>query len=303
MKTLLLTLILSLLLGWTKAQTAIRIQNDGDKITTYIPNSLFKAYTYNRYTITDTTTIITATRDSFDLILRDIKNNRSLTLILPENSSKRIRSQKHYKLQTGQPVILTINTTDRDYALESNLPLMFDFIGTELGTFEKTYNQKACRYFILHKNRSYGLKYISDTPGSENLVLNLLDHNWSILESKTIPITYTKANIQLYTTTSVSDSSFNKVIRYKVHSSVPVLSDIYFSLEMEIKVNGFTEWITMDNLLLKKSFSELSGEIIKEIKGRYPKSFIVKKVNLLLKEYDKNNADYQVLHCNTDTKF
>lgn len=282
MRKLLLTWMVLACFTAVKAQE-FYMKDSGDLVTVNIPKK-FKAYTYNKYTLTDTSLVITSRRDSLDLFIRDVRNNKTVKFIFSESivGPVRIKGKEFYNPKVGQPALFSV-TSDDDYILLSDKKINFQFIIDESGELVKNRNLPESNNFLLHKNYSYGFGYTSGKVGYQPIKLRLINDS-AIVEIKEIPVTFEKADIYLTANVQISTKNFNREILFTITSSAPILSDIELEGAIELEINGFRETIDIA-IKMANNTSKAEYVFVKSISGRQPRSFSVKNIILTTKHF------------------
>lgn len=265
------------------------VKDSANIITVNIPHK-FKSYTYNQFSLTDTSLIVSSEREKFDLIIRNPETNKNVVLLFPPTKPK-IRGKEIYQMESGEAAVFVVSA-DQTYFLSSNQNISFDFVVDEFGDLVDFKELPPGENFYLSPGRTYGFKFLPDTIGSMEINLSLYKDG-TCIETKKIPVYVSPKDIELKTETIIEGLGFEKQIHYKIISSFPLASTLNLSLRLKIETNGFSENLVIENICFKKNTRECSGMVKKVFKGRLPRSMTISKTQLEIIQKE-NNANYHI---------
>lgn len=283
--------ILFIFLGFIQSVHAQKftIKDSAGIIIVNIPSEL-KAYTYNKFCITENGMTIIAPEDSLDLYLKQVLNDKTYKLLFSgSNTFKKtlIRHKKRYSTLVGQPINFLVTGED-NYILLANKYICQEYIIDPTGNIEKRHRPENNNY-IINKGFTYGFSYKPVEPGDVSLRLQLIGDS-TIAETQNLLIHTRKAEINISAICSLIPQTSGSIIKYNLESTSQVLSDLSLELSFEVEINGFRE-ILKCNTIFPKGNSRWEGELKRKVSGREPRSFVATKI-LIKQLSEDDNAIY-----------
>lgn len=282
-----LTILVLLMLVIKAEGQLITVLDSVSHIRAEIPKK-YKIYTYSEYSENDSSFTISTTRDKFDLIIREPKNEKNYIITLPQIKN-RIKGKESYNLKTGESAIFTV-IPDKNCILEANKAIALELMIDENGSILSTSPTPLTKRFDLSGLKIYCFRYTPLLPGTDDLQVKILQDTTKI-ESKIFPLQIRPNKINIHADTKISEYDFEKIINYRIISSIPVLSALDITLVLNVKVNNINEKIEVKNILFQKGTKVCSGIIKRTFPGRIPRNFSVTEAQIRINS-EQHNAIY-----------
>lgn len=256
-------------LSTSRAQT-FSVTPTQDSTIVEVPFPL-KAYTYNKFLITDTSLIVMAPAHKLDVIIADFKRDKRYYLNFTQ---KHIFAQDQTTSDMAYIGIDLIQSNDQ-YVL--CLPDNVNWISHQsLGMQgDELHNQVFSDSIILEARTYHILKCIAH-PGKYPISF-LLKKDDRTIETKNVVLTFLDANISYSCTlVKIEDRNNYKEINYTIETSKPVFISKKVKVTLDIQINGKKE-IVKDTVTL--SPAELITNCVVSIPfSRYPRVFSVDSI-------------------------
>ncbi|GEM_PF-6304209 len=254
------------------------VKRNNDSISVEIFHPL-QGYTYNKYTQTDSSLIISTTLKKIDLIIADFKRDRRFFFNF-QDTPERINIHPQETIG-GEPGIFSINLlhTRDTCTLRTNHECILSQIISPTGicpTEEIVFKDSI----FLKPGQFYLFKIKPEKVMELSLHLQL-KQNHSTIEEKECMLSFRKATIQLESfITGVSTSKFSKEITYSIKTSQPIISPLSLEILIHVVENN-KPGIIRDHVTLEKGIKQIDIKLSKKYKGRLPRNFDIEAIDIM----------------------
>lgn len=267
------------------------VKDSAGMIKIEIPRQ-YKAYTYNKYTLTDSSMIIRSVRDSIDLIIADFRNNKRIYFSFLNTNTSFVRAKDKYTISTTTPGTFSIfSPEDITLTIESKLSLKNNLIIDHKGTLSECRDTTLPKNKVIAGNHVYGYQFSTLSPGYYPLTIKL-SKSGKLIEERIIPVIVEKAKVELMASYQLSEDNFQKMIEYVIAISPKNPVDIKLTICIELQIDGEKE-VLSERIMIPSGIQRYSGKLVKHFHRRLPKIFQVK--NILINDiFQHPNIDFVI---------